>query len=63
MLFTYAPINLKLQQKLVITGKIAIKHIENLKLASGEIYAHARPPKFISRILCRLALVYNSYVF
>ena len=37
MLFTYAPINLKLQQKPIITGKIADKHIDNLKLAPGEM--------------------------
>lgn len=37
MLFTYAPINLKLQQKPIITGKNADKHTENLKLAPAEI--------------------------
>ena len=36
--------------------------MENLKQATGEIKAKVRPPEFVSRIVCCLALVsYNSY--
>ena len=41
----------------------ADKYVENLKQASGEILAQQRPPKFDSKILCYVALVYSSYFF
>ena len=44
-------------------GKITDKYIENLKQAFGEILAQERPQKFVSKILCCVALVYNSYFF
>ena len=37
--------------------------MENLKQASGEIWAQLRPPKFVGKILCCVALVYSSYFF
>ena len=37
--------------------------MENLNKASGEIQAKLPPPKFVSKILCCVALVYNSCIF
>ena len=35
--------------------------MENLKQASGQ--AQVRPPKIVTKILCCVALVYDSYIF
>ena len=48
---------------LKFSGKIANKYMENLRQVSGEIWAQLRPQKFASRILCCVALGYNSYFF
>ena len=48
---------------LKFSGKIANKYMENLRQASGEIWAQLQPQKFASRILCCVALGYNSYFF
>ena len=37
--------------------------MENLNKASGKIQAKLPPPKFVSKILCCVALVYNSCIF
>ena len=37
--------------------------MEDLKQVSGEIYAQLRAPKIVSKILCCVALVYDSYFF
>ena len=37
--------------------------MENLKQASGEILAQLQPPKFVSGILCFVALAYKLFIF
>ena len=37
--------------------------MENLRQAPGEILAQLSSAKFVSKILCCVALVYNSYFF
>ena len=48
---------------LKFSGKIVNKYMENLRQTSGEIWAQLQPQKFASRILCCVALSYNSYFF
>ena len=43
--------------RLIFPKKIANKYVENLKQASGEIQAQAWTQKFVSIILCYVALV------
>ena len=45
-----------------ISGNIE-DNLENLKQMSGKISAQLRRPKFVRKILCCVALVYNSHTF
>ena len=44
-----------------VPGKIRDKYMENLKQASGEIQAPARPPNFLVPLLCTFNLQFTFF--